>query len=262
MALKELQISFLQAIFNDDDTILSSILPSPIDQASRLAIYRDSVVNILSSALEKSYPTLYRYTGKKFFSYLCFQYRKHYQSYSGNLDDYGQEMAHLVTTLSQLTRYPYLTDLAKLDWARHLAYQAADFTSLSAADFTSIPVQNFSQLRLTLHPSTQLLSSSYDIHALWEFAQLEETVLSDTPLPDYQKKTWLLIVRPEFKILMFSLSEDAMAFITALHKGMSLYQAYLAAHHVNKMFDMSSSLQHFVQLGVFSALLGKLCDAS
>ena len=65
-------------------------------------------------------------------------------------------------------RFPFARDLASLEWALTLAFDAADAELVTREDLASIPVSDWEDLALVLHPSVQTLRLDWPVHVLRE----------------------------------------------------------------------------------------------
>lgn len=68
-------------------------------------------------------------------------------------------------------RWPWASDLARLEWALVDAFDALDTEPLRRDDLAHVPAEHWPQLRLRLRPSVQLLSLAWPVHAMhraWE----------------------------------------------------------------------------------------------
>ena len=132
-ALSELQRRFLDALYDDRATgPLGEVAGNGLEPLARLRIYRNSCNEIQTGALRATYPAVLALVGTEFFEQSARGYRRAHPSASGNLQGFGAGFADYLASLSSLAAYPYLPDVARLEWRRQLAVLAADAESIHA----------------------------------------------------------------------------------------------------------------------------------
>lgn len=87
-----------------------------------LSIYRNNYRCNLVQALELVYPVLVEMVGVAFFKYLGRRYVSETPSRSGNLHEYGSRFAEFIERQEDCSSYPYLGDIARLEYAIHRFY--------------------------------------------------------------------------------------------------------------------------------------------
>lgn len=130
-----------------------------------LEVYRYAFGARLAGVLRSNYPVLARRLGELEFARLARRYIAETPSRHFNIRWYGAQ-------LSRHLRGAY-ADLARMEWALGLAFDAADETPLAWDALKSRPVEDWVGLPIALHPSTQVLSMSWSAEALWEGTAIE-----------------------------------------------------------------------------------------
>ena len=67
---------------------------------------------------------IHQLVGEEFFRLLAKRFIEQHPSHSGNLHRYGSEMAEFLMHFENTQHLAYLPDVARLEWAYHLAYFA------------------------------------------------------------------------------------------------------------------------------------------
>jgi len=130
----------------------------------RLAIYRGNVVAAVTRALHAHYPVCAAFVGDTFFDALARACWCEHPSQSGDLGLYGAHLPGFLEHFAPVRDNPQLAcmpDLARLEWAVHVAGAAADAPS---EPITREPA-------LLWMPGTQVLASPYPIADLWQAHQ-------------------------------------------------------------------------------------------
>ncbi len=242
-SLKTLQESFATSVYDNEDATISELIPNKsIATNDRLQIYKDNVLITLYETLKSRYPAVCRLVDERFFKYAVNEYIKLHKPTSGNLDDYGFSFIEFLTEFQPTKEMHYLSDIAKLEWALHVAYFAADATPIDKAELAKIAPEEYENLQFTLHPSAQLLSSKYPIDKIWNYT-------GDGDIDINARGANLLVLRPEYKTGMILLESGELEFLTQLQNGHRLYEAYEAATLANTEFDVGAAIQKFVLNG-------------
>lgn len=222
MRLIETQQHFIEAIFNRDKRATAAALVKAhgaLDALQRVGIYRNSVHGILWQYLGSLYPVCQQLLGEAFFEAVCDQYIDQYPPTRPFLAEYGDGVADFLRQHSSLITLPWIADVARLEWARHQAWNAvnqpaADFSQLMALDEEQ-------QACLILHTpdSAQLLRSDYAIHAVWLAHQPED---SPEKLPleqlQIQQQTPVLVWRAGRRLQQVLLNKREWEFLTAVQR--------------------------------------------
>ena len=137
-------------------------------RSPRLAIYRHGYRDRLAGALRLNYPRLARLLGAEAFERIANDYARASPSRHFSIRWHGAELHRVLPD-------PALADLARMEWALGLAFDAADAAPLDGDLLARIPVAEWPGLRLGLHPSVSVLSMEWAVAATWE-ANRDDTV--------------------------------------------------------------------------------------
>ena len=126
----------------------------------RLAIYRANVEAAANKALSAAYPVIRQVVGGARFDDLARAYQRHAPSRSGDLNELGSAFTDFIADNDGARSLPYLPDLARLEWAAHRAYGAADAEALDADALAQLPVHRQSMIRFSWAAGTALIAIS------------------------------------------------------------------------------------------------------
>jgi Putative DNA-binding domain len=136
-----------------------------------LQAYRANAAAMAERALLTAYPVLQRLLGDETFAMLARDLWSAHPPERGDLAQWGGALAsfldHTPVLAELVADYPYLSDVARLEWALHTMITAAD-ASQDAASFALLASQPPEALQLCLAPGTQLVPSAYPIVAIWQ----------------------------------------------------------------------------------------------
>ncbi len=219
--LHELQRQFFQGVFGQDETIVSRLLASDkLSAGERLAIYRGSVLGIHSTALSEIYPVCKRLVGTRFFEAMCRRYIPQHPASSPNLQDYGESLSGFIAEFEPARDLPYLADVARLEWAWHRAFHAADETGFDFSVVECLTEAQRSQVLFKLPFSGHLLASAYPIHRIWESNQAEYE--GDASIDLQAGGVKLFVWRNGYSVHIDILEHDQWTLLGALARGIPL----------------------------------------
>lgn len=176
MSLSQLQGDFQDYLLSDVAEVASGANAAPIAGAvreqyglkadARLAIYHRAYRSRLRQALCEAYDKTWSFVGDEMFADLANSYIAAQPSTFSNLRWFGGGFAaHAALALPD---YPFIAELAALEWALGLAFDAADIAPLNAAAMSAVPPEAWGDLRFGLHPSVQVLDMRWNAVALWQ----------------------------------------------------------------------------------------------
>lgn len=173
--LAELQQELVAALLDGDDTVSDRLLGDPaLDVQGRLAVYQGSVRGALSRALTQVYPVLQRLVGARFFDAMAGRYLAAHPSTSPDLHDFGGQLAPFLASFAPAAALPYLPDVARLEWAWHRVFHAADPDPGLPAGFGDRDEDALAALPLALSPALRLVHSDYPVDQIWRANQPEQ----------------------------------------------------------------------------------------
>jgi hypothetical protein len=243
--LQRLQHDFSQAVFGAPPAGLpGAIRAGSLSAERRLAIYRNNVFANLREALRAVYPVVERLVGAEFFDHAANGFIRNCPSVSGDIEDYGETFAAFLARFPGAETLPYLADTARLEWACHQVFHAADHVPLALEKLAGVSPECYGQLRFRLHPASALLASDYPVHRIWETNQPDyrgdETV--DLSLGGVK----LLLLRRRFEVEMQPLGAGEFAMLTGFAAGRTVADAYETALTSDAAFDLDAFLAQHV----------------
>jgi hypothetical protein len=91
-----------------------------------LQAYRANAGALAERALAAAYPDRAQLLGDESFAGMARAYWHHHAPVLGDVARWGAELPAFIAAAEQLAEEPYLADVARLDWAVHMAQSAAD----------------------------------------------------------------------------------------------------------------------------------------
>ncbi|NHQ85845.1 DUF2063 domain-containing protein [Iodobacter sp. HSC-16F04] len=132
-----------------------------------LDVYRNNTWANRSNNLANTYPTVVELVGTEFFSAMARVFVENSESHAGNLHLDGESFPEFLSDFPHVSDLPYLSDVARLDWAIHQAHYSEDCNFIAIETLALYTPEQFGQLRLTLHPAVAIIKS-----AAWPIYQI------------------------------------------------------------------------------------------
>ncbi len=220
--LAQLQRAFLAALQGVEDASTPALLRRlPLEPAHGMTIYREHAQAAVHDALAAGYPVVRRLVGDAFFAEMARRYGAAHPSHSGDLHARGERFCAFIATDPPAAQLPYLSEMARLEWACEESLRAADVPPLDRAGLRRVAPQRHGELRLTLHPSVRLLPCAHAVAAIWHANQPGR---DGACAPDAGPET-ILVWREGARVRVRPIDAGEHAFLDALRRGETLEAA-------------------------------------
>jgi Putative DNA-binding domain len=205
----------------------------------RIGIYRNNVNASLSTALASRFPVIQRLVGADFFLALALVFIERHPPRSPVLSTYGARFPDFLDRFEPVACLPYLSDVARLEWARAVAYHAADDRPVDITSLSSISSERLHDVRLNFHASARVVASDYPIVSIWRTNTHDDAVHEIRPdIPGEAA----LVSRPALDVLVTPLPRGAARFLTRLAHGDTLGAAAQVATEDDPELELSDAL--------------------
>jgi len=240
-SLRDLQRSLAAALISGERGPMQVHLigARELDAAASLAVYRSNVFSNYRKALRDDYPAILALVGERFFDGAADAYTRAHPSRSGDLNDFGAHFALFLEQWKPAQQLPYLPDVARLEWAIHLAFNAEDVPALDLAGLARVPAEMVPRLRFDLHPSAALVWSTYPVFKIWQVS----TTGRDERIDLSCGTDRLLVIRRAGTVEIEPLAPGEWAALEALARDCDLADAHTHALEVQSTFDLGGFLQ-------------------
>ncbi|MGH6736060.1 MAG: DNA-binding domain-containing protein [Methyloceanibacter sp.] len=243
----ELESEFARAVLDAEAEV-----PAPLVRkgsgapARRFGVYRNNVYASLIDVLAGRFPATARLVGEEFFRVMARVYVEEDPPRSAVLLRYGGDFSDFIAQFPPAEAVPYLADVARLEWAWHEAYHAADAAALPPAALTEV-ASRAAGATLTLHPSLRVARSSYPVITIWQLAA-RGGENEPARLPAGGEDA--LVARPKMAVEVRRLPPGGAAFVLALNAGASLETAAARALEDAPDFELEANLAGLIASGV------------
>ncbi|MBV0914025.1 HvfC/BufC N-terminal domain-containing protein [Anianabacter salinae] len=215
------------------------------DADLRFAVYRNNVSHSLSEALGQRFPVIRRLVGDPFFAALGRVYSETHRPRTPVLLDWGDSFPDFLAGFAPLAGYPYMRDVARLEWARGRAYHAADAAPLDPA---AVAGADPSRLVLTLHPSVQVLQFGAAALTIWRQNQPGADAAQRIPSGDQ----FALVLRDRsLAVQVHEISQGDLILVEHLATGATLHAAAELAQWADPGHAPQTVLVLLMQAGGF-----------
>lgn len=245
----EHQAAFARALLDQDAAVPVNVEGRAGGNAERrFSVYRNNVHASLVNVLAGRFPVSQKLVGQEFFRAMARVFVGKTPPASALLLNYGGEFPDFVAGFPAACAVPYLSDVARLEWAWHSAYHAADAAPLSPEDLAVLG-DGVAQAALRLHPSLRFVRSDYPVVTIWELAARDG---EDEPVRLPANGEDALVLRPRLDVEVRRLPEGGAAFVAALQKGTRLTEAAEIALAMAPGFDLAANLAGLMRSGAIA----------
>ena len=246
--LEEIQRGIARAILiGDTGRAASAIADDGIDSAHRLQVYRNHYSITLRESLAATYPVIARLVGETCFNMLAREFITLSPPKSPCLFEYGDGFPLYLAAVAILDPYPYLPDVAHLEWALNVAHHAPDTPALAGEDFAHLQPAQYSDMVFSFHPACRFVASRFPIDRIWRANTTDDDV---TRIDLGSGKVEMLIQRDSDEDAGWRLLEPAEScFIRRLRAARPLAEAWTAALQCDAAFDGIRSLAGLIDSG-------------
>lgn len=140
------------------------------DEAGMLSIYRNNVVAGLTGALATAYPAVKSLVGEGYFAQAARSFIAAHPPANPMLAYYGEAFPAFLEDEPSLSPYPFVPDVARLEWARNRANLSETGTALTPQEFAR-RLAGEDKRPLALGRGVTLLRSAFPVLAIWEYAR-------------------------------------------------------------------------------------------
>ena len=207
----------LYADSGDADTFIED--QEGLSAAEQLGIYRDSVRGGLIASLGDIFPAVKTALGETFFDAMSARYVKTHPSRSASLDNYGEQFPAYIAAFKPLEDYPYMEDVARIDWCWHRAFHAADPKTFDVAALSDIDPECLDRIRFRLQESIQTIASDFPVEKIWRLSRFPNSVDSNQEIDLSEGASWLVIYRAGLDTRVTSVDEVCYELLEAIKKG-------------------------------------------
>lgn len=251
-ALADLQHRFTGAVLQSRLSVPASIRREVRStHERRFGVYRNNVKASLAAALAARFPVVARLVGDEFFTAMALVFIERHPPRSPVLAEYGAAFATFLERFDPAASLPYLPDIARLEWARHVAFHSADTDPADLAQLAELPPEALGSVRIGLHPAMAVIASPWPIVSVWTTNTYDAT--PEAPAADWTGET-ALVTRPHLDVLVQRLPPGTDLLVAALAREIALGAAADAVSRTQEGFDLATALSTLFSAGAVAIL--------
>jgi hypothetical protein len=180
----------------------------------RVDIYANMYFYRLRDALKEDFPKTLGIIGEDRFHNLVTDYLLVHPSSHWSMRYAGLHLPGFLKGHPLLETYPFLADLAAVEWAHADLFQMEDTRALSREELATVPPERWGDLRFRVSPAWALLDAAWDVAGMWE--ALERGEGTDGAR---RGKQHLLVWREGFDVEHAPVADDEAEALSALGAG-------------------------------------------
>jgi Putative DNA-binding domain len=233
------QSDFAHALGDPGLPVPEGVMPHNSDSPrERFAVYRNNRMVSLLSALEARFRATRKIVGGEFFKAAARRFIAEEPPRSPVMMLYGDAFPRFLANFEPARSVPYLADIAKLEAARTRAYHAADAKPLMREALAAAASDDLATARFTLHPSLEIVPSSYPAVTIYAMNSGEMEL---APVTDWRAED-ALVVRPELQVEVRRISAGTRIFLLSLADKKTLGESAAVASDADKRFELAENI--------------------
>jgi hypothetical protein len=201
----------------------------------RLDVYANMYFYRLKDALLSDFPKVAKIVGDDRFHNLVTDFLLVHPSKHWSLRYLGEPFPGFLKGHRESQEFPWLPDLAALEWAWGDAFQAENSPVLDRESLAALGPDQWADVRFQLALGVHLVEAAWDLDALWE----------DTALVPAQKRQALLVYREDDMAAFHVVPDEDVPALKALLAGKTFAEVCEAALQSD---DMDASAQHAARI--------------
>lgn len=248
--LRELQTTVMEALLDSSspDRALALLAARGAWASSQLRVYQNNVAANFCESLKSSYPAIAKLVGDDYFRQIARALRRRHPSRSGDLLWVGRHLPAYLTELHAEGDYPYLPDVARLEWLCQESLLAADHEPLDLGKLAGVTAENQDSLVFLPHPSVRLIDSRFPVLRIWE-SNVSEASGEPEVLDLASGSDCLLLLRHRLRLKFHRLNPGEYQFLMGMINGSSFAASVAQGRESDPCFDATATLQRFVGIG-------------
>lgn len=166
--LAEIQAIFQQAVLTQDTSILEHICDSSrTGRNVLLGVYQNAYFLRLVEVVRSDHPLLASYLGDEAFDDMARAYIAQHPSRTPNARWVANGLPEFLETVPPYSEHPEIHELAQLEFALNIAFDASDEPVIDLASLGSFPPESWGALQFVPHPSAQRIDFASNAADIW-----------------------------------------------------------------------------------------------
>jgi len=244
MRLSEIQSHFAEFVTRHDSDHIAKpdlYMQGGASIHDRLSVYLNNYEQSLVKAVMSVYELISALTGDEFAQKIAASYVRDHKPASGNMNIYGHDYADFIKNYEGARDVPYLADIARMEWALHSAYYAADEQPMEIAWLQTMDEEALGDLKLELCADVHIVKSEYPVFDIREFCLAENG--ADLNIEDKQAQNCLIYRTrgDDMRVKIHVLGDDELFILEQIDQGKKFEAIAQAAD--KRKYDLGLLLQ-------------------
>jgi len=246
--LREIQAAFIHDAYTGEQTSAVYLNKYKLNLPERLDIYYNNTLLGLTDILTATYPVLQKIIGEKFFRTIARFYIATNFQITGNCHTYGGKLASFLRSYEPAALWPYLPDIAAIEWAYFQASIADDAPALDFSGLTDL-ISEHPDFIVSLHPGVHYIELNFNALEIWQEHQKNE--IETIKLQEFPQ-TVLIWRDQKDDIFLQKISEPLKKLLRCCREGTDFGKAM--SQSSNELQDLIAFQQEFARVvssGIF-----------
>lgn len=216
-ALTRLQDDFQRRVLGGDAAILDAVVGNATAGADeRVGVYAYAYAARLAETLENEFLTLRFAAGDESAANMFLDYVAATPSTLRNVRWYGKDLAQFLRDASPWNNTPAYAELAALDWAISLSFDAQDEACIVEADIAAIPFERWGEMILHLPQHVRFNTCAWNV---WQVRQARDRAHACPKLQRLEFAQHWIVSRQNLEVHYRQLEADEAAALEAIAAG-------------------------------------------
>jgi hypothetical protein len=247
-ALRDIQAAFIHDAYTGEQTSAVYLNKYNLNSPERLDIYYNNTLLGLTDILTATYPVLQKIVGENFFRAVSRFYIETNSQMTGNSHAYGGELASFLRSYEPAVSWPYLPDIAAIEWAYFQASIADDAPVLDFKVLTGL-ISEHPDFIVSLHPGVHYMELNFNALEIWQEHRknkIETIKLQESP------QTILIWRDPKDDIFLQNISEPLKKLLIYCREGIGFGKAmFQSADGLQDLATFQQEFSRAVSSGIF-----------
>ena len=252
-SLEMIQESLLKSIFGGKGKLDFIKANGSITAKQRLGVHQDTIFENFVTALEITYPGVWRLIGSDCARGVALAYGHEFANLTdrANISGFGKSFPDFLEKFPSIKHLDYLPDYARIEWLRSRSYEAINQKAISTEKFNESMSSDPEAVIFEFNRSVFFLRSS------WALAKIQ--CLLDEPdsekIDISHKECFVLICRVHGRIETLFLEKEQWLVLFALKNGITLGQAL---EQISVSDDIETKISMIIRLLFVKEMIVKL----
>jgi hypothetical protein len=209
---------FYNCVISKDTPPEGFVAAGSLSPEEGFAVYQRAYIARLTEALGDTYESVWKVLGDSIFFDVCEKFIVAHGSQAYNLSDYSVKFIDYLISQSASVEFPFLSDLAHLNWLHKEVFHRPQETGLSGNALMALLEKD--QGRAMTIEAFELFKSEYCVFDIWK-ALKENT----TPPESFLQKQFMVLYKSDHQVYVKQLTERQYKSFESIRMGLPIMDA-------------------------------------